>query len=194
MGRRRRRRAISTSRGSRGRRPRRRGRSHPGTVFWPRTPDSRAPSSRRGSPGRPARGRDRRDGRQAARAPGDARGRHADRARRRRRDRVPRGGGAPKRPRNRLPIAVKASGGGGGKGLKVAHRSASSPRPFDDGAARGRGVLRATGRSTLAVLDNAKHVELQILGDKHGTVPARGRARLFAAAPSPKTARRRRPR
>ncbi|MFN2449516.1 MAG: acetyl-CoA carboxylase biotin carboxylase subunit [Candidatus Baltobacteraceae bacterium] len=69
-----------------------------------------------------------------------------------------------------LPLALKASGGGGGKGLKVAHT-------LDDLAP----ALATAQREALAYfkngavyaeryLDNPKHVELQILADKHGTV------------------------
>ena len=69
-----------------------------------------------------------------------------------------------------LPLALKASGGGGGKGLKVAHtageiESAFSTAQREATAYFGNGTIYAE-----RYLDNPKHVELQILADKHGNV------------------------
>ncbi len=87
-----------------------------------------------------------------------------------------------------LPIAVKASGGGGGKGLKVAHSIADLASALTNARREAEAYF---GNGTLYLeryLDNAKHIELQILADKHGTGPARRRTRLFVAAPSPEAA------
>src|SRR6202163_2005926 len=69
-----------------------------------------------------------------------------------------------------LPLALKASVGGGGKGLKIA-------RTFDElGPAFSTAQREAAayfGNATVYAeryLENPKHVELQILADKHGTV------------------------
>ncbi len=69
-----------------------------------------------------------------------------------------------------LPLALKASGGGGGKGLKVAH--ALSELPSALATARREAVAYFNNGTIYAerYLDNPKHVELQILADKHGTV------------------------
>ena len=69
-----------------------------------------------------------------------------------------------------LPLALKASGGGGGKGLKVARtldelESALATAQREALAYFGNGAIYAE-----RYLDNPKHVELQILADKHGTV------------------------
>ncbi len=69
-----------------------------------------------------------------------------------------------------LPLALKASGGGGGKGLKVARTadeiaSAFSTAQREATAYFGNGTIYAE-----RYLDNPKHVELQILADKHGHV------------------------
>ncbi|TAM56259.1 acetyl-CoA carboxylase biotin carboxylase subunit [bacterium] len=69
-----------------------------------------------------------------------------------------------------LPIALKASGGGGGKGLKVA-RTLEEVEPAFNVAQRE--ALAYFKNPTIYVekyLDNPKHVELQILADKHGNV------------------------
>ncbi|MBV9647128.1 MAG: acetyl-CoA carboxylase biotin carboxylase subunit [Candidatus Eremiobacteraeota bacterium] len=69
-----------------------------------------------------------------------------------------------------LPLALKASGGGGGKGLKIAQsarevRSAFSTARREAEAYFGNGTIYAE-----RYLENPKHVELQILADKHGNV------------------------
>ena len=69
-----------------------------------------------------------------------------------------------------LPLALKASGGGGGKGLKVARtldevESALATAQREAEAYFKNGTIYAE-----RYLENPKHVELQILADKHGTV------------------------
>jgi acetyl-CoA/propionyl-CoA carboxylase biotin carboxyl carrier protein len=69
-----------------------------------------------------------------------------------------------------LPLALKASGGGGGKGLKVARSVEELESAFSTAQ---REAIAYFGNPTIYVeryLDNPKHVELQILADKHGTV------------------------
>jgi acetyl-CoA/propionyl-CoA carboxylase biotin carboxyl carrier protein len=69
-----------------------------------------------------------------------------------------------------LPLALKASGGGGGKGLKVARSLDEVESAFTTAA---REATAYFGNGTIYAeryLENPKHVELQILADKHGTV------------------------
>jgi acetyl-CoA/propionyl-CoA carboxylase, biotin carboxylase, biotin carboxyl carrier protein len=69
-----------------------------------------------------------------------------------------------------LPLALKASGGGGGKGLKVARSLDQVESAFTTAA---REATAYFGNGTIYAeryLENPKHVELQILADKHGTV------------------------
>ena len=69
-----------------------------------------------------------------------------------------------------LPLALKASGGGGGKGLKVARSIDELASSF---ATARREAEAYFGDGTVYVeryLENPKHVELQILADKHGNV------------------------
>ncbi|GAC1579899.1 MAG: acetyl-CoA carboxylase biotin carboxylase subunit [Candidatus Elarobacter sp.] len=69
-----------------------------------------------------------------------------------------------------LPLALKASGGGGGKGLKVARTVEELESAFSTAQ---REATAYFGNPTIYVeryLENPKHVELQILADKHGTV------------------------
>lgn len=66
------------------------------------------------------------------------------------------------------PVAVKASGGGGGKGFRVAHTPDDLAAAFD--GARGEGE-RFFGDGAVYLeryLENPRHVEVQILADTYG--------------------------
>jgi acetyl-CoA carboxylase biotin carboxylase subunit len=68
------------------------------------------------------------------------------------------------------PIAVKAAGGGGGRGFRVAHGPDEVAAAFD--GARGEGE-RFFGDPTVYIeryLHNPRHVEVQILADNYGNV------------------------
>ena len=69
-----------------------------------------------------------------------------------------------------LPIAIKAAFGGGGRGLKVARTMEEIPELFDSAV---REAVAAFGRGECFVeqyLDSPRHVETQVLADKHGNV------------------------
>ncbi|WP_237168493.1 acetyl/propionyl/methylcrotonyl-CoA carboxylase subunit alpha [Paracoccus shandongensis] len=73
-----------------------------------------------------------------------------------------------------LPIAIKAAFGGGGRGMKVAWRLEEVEELF---ASATREALTAFGRSECFIeqfLDRPRHVEAQVLADKHGTVKVIG--------------------
>ena len=69
-----------------------------------------------------------------------------------------------------LPIAIKAAFGGGGRGLKVARSIEEIPELYDSAV---REAVAAFGRGECFVekyLDSPRHVETQVLADKHGNV------------------------
>lgn len=69
-----------------------------------------------------------------------------------------------------LPVAIKAAFGGGGRGMKVAHTAEEIPELFESAT---REAITAFGRGECFVeryLDKARHVEAQVLADKHGNV------------------------
>jgi acetyl-CoA/propionyl-CoA carboxylase biotin carboxyl carrier protein len=69
-----------------------------------------------------------------------------------------------------LPVAIKAAFGGGGRGLKVARTKEEIPELFESAT---REAIAAFGRGECFVeryLDKPRHVEAQVLADKHGTV------------------------
>lgn len=72
--------------------------------------------------------------------------------------------------RHGLPLAVKAVGGGGGRGLKVVRTRQEIPELLESAA---REATAAFGRGDCFVekyLDRARHVETQCLADSHGRV------------------------
>jgi propionyl-CoA carboxylase alpha chain len=68
------------------------------------------------------------------------------------------------------PVMLKASAGGGGKGMRVAH-SAGEVR---EGFARARSEAKSSfGDDRVFIekfIENPRHIEIQVLGDKHGNV------------------------
>ncbi|WP_072687221.1 acetyl/propionyl/methylcrotonyl-CoA carboxylase subunit alpha [Rhodococcus marinonascens] len=73
-----------------------------------------------------------------------------------------------------VPVAIKAAFGGGGRGMKVAHTIEEIPELFDSAT---REALAAFGRGECFVeqyLDKARHVEAQVIADKHGNVIVAG--------------------
>ncbi len=69
-----------------------------------------------------------------------------------------------------FPVMIKASAGGGGKGMRIAH-SAVDVR---DGYARAKSEAKSSFGDDRVFIEkfivNPRHVEIQVLGDKHGNV------------------------
>ncbi|PNG27813.1 acetyl-CoA carboxylase biotin carboxylase subunit [Methylocella silvestris] len=69
-----------------------------------------------------------------------------------------------------FPVMIKASAGGGGKGMRIA-RSASE---VEEGFARAKSEAKSSfGDDRIFIekfIENPRHVEIQIIGDKHGHV------------------------
>jgi acetyl-CoA/propionyl-CoA carboxylase biotin carboxyl carrier protein len=69
-----------------------------------------------------------------------------------------------------FPLALKASGGGGGKGLKVARTAEEIESAFETARREAEAYFKNGTIYAERYLENPKHVELQILADKHGNV------------------------
>lgn len=69
-----------------------------------------------------------------------------------------------------LPLALKASGGGGGKGLKVAYTTEEIGAALSTAKREAEAYFKNGAIYAERYLENPKHIELQILADKHGTV------------------------
>jgi propionyl-CoA carboxylase alpha chain len=68
------------------------------------------------------------------------------------------------------PAMIKASAGGGGKGMRIAH----SRKEVAEGFARARSEAKSSFGDDRVFVEkfivNPRHVEIQVLGDKHGNV------------------------
>src|SRR5215207_5130196 len=68
------------------------------------------------------------------------------------------------------PVMIKASAGGGGKGMRVAYNAKEAEEGF--------GLARSEAKSSFGddrvfvekFIENPRHIEIQVLGDKHGNV------------------------
>jgi acetyl-CoA/propionyl-CoA carboxylase, biotin carboxylase, biotin carboxyl carrier protein len=69
-----------------------------------------------------------------------------------------------------VPLALKASAGGGGKGLKVARTLDEIASAFETARREAQAYFKNGTIYAERYLENAKHVELQLLADKHGNV------------------------
>jgi acetyl-CoA/propionyl-CoA carboxylase biotin carboxyl carrier protein len=68
------------------------------------------------------------------------------------------------------PIAIKASAGGGGKGLKVVASSEEVERAFEAAQREGQAYFSDSAVYVERYLEDPRHVEVQVLADAHGAV------------------------
>ena len=68
------------------------------------------------------------------------------------------------------PIAIKASAGGGGKGLKVVRSREEVERAFESARREGEAYFSDAAVYVERYLEDPRHVEVQVLADAHGNV------------------------
>jgi acetyl-CoA/propionyl-CoA carboxylase, biotin carboxylase, biotin carboxyl carrier protein len=68
------------------------------------------------------------------------------------------------------PIAIKASAGGGGKGLKVVRTADEAARALESAQREGEAYFSDSAVYVERYLEDPRHVEVQVLADAHGNV------------------------
>ena len=68
------------------------------------------------------------------------------------------------------PVLLKAVAGGGGKGMRVARNDVSLVQGFMAAAAEGESAFGNPDLFMEKYIESARHIEVQIIGDKHGNV------------------------
>ncbi len=92
------------------------------------------------------------------------------------------------------PVMVKAAGGGGGKGIRVAHDADELRKGVDDAAREAQAAFGNPALYVEKLIERPRHVEVQVLGDPEGNVihlyerecsVQRRRQKLIEESPSP---------
>ena len=69
-----------------------------------------------------------------------------------------------------FPVIVKAAAGGGGRGMKIVHSPASFINAFLTAQSEALSAFGVPDVYIEKYFDNARHVEVQVMGDRHGNV------------------------
>ena len=68
------------------------------------------------------------------------------------------------------PVMIKASAGGGGKGMRIAHAQSEVREGFERATSEAKNSFGDDRVFIEKFITNPRHVEIQVLGDKHGNV------------------------
>jgi propionyl-CoA carboxylase alpha chain len=68
------------------------------------------------------------------------------------------------------PVMIKASAGGGGKGMRIAWNDAEAKEGFEGERSRSQASFGDDRIFIEKFVDQPRHIEIQVLGDKHGNV------------------------
>jgi len=94
----------------------------------------------------------------------------------------------------RYPVIIKATAGGGGRGIRVAHNDASLVQSFHACRQEAENAFGNNGVYIEKFIEKMRHVEIQILADEHGNIVHLGerdcsiqrrRQKLIEESPSP---------
>ncbi len=69
-----------------------------------------------------------------------------------------------------FPVIVKAAAGGGGRGMKIVHSPASFINAFLTAQSEALSAFGVPDVYIEKYFDNARHVEVQVMGDRHGNI------------------------
>ncbi len=68
------------------------------------------------------------------------------------------------------PVLIKAAAGGGGRGMRVARDEAELAKGFEEAKREAEAAFKDGSVFLEKYLDQPRHVEVQLLGDKHGNI------------------------
>jgi acetyl-CoA carboxylase biotin carboxylase subunit len=68
------------------------------------------------------------------------------------------------------PVLVKATDGGGGKGMRLVHAEAELEQALERTRSEAKNAFGSADVYLEKAISNARHVEIQVLGDQHGRV------------------------
>ncbi|QCS41884.1 acetyl/propionyl/methylcrotonyl-CoA carboxylase subunit alpha [Natrinema versiforme] len=68
------------------------------------------------------------------------------------------------------PVAIKADGGGGGRGLKIVHEPSQIDSKLQEAIREGDAYFDNPNVYLEKFLESPRHIEVQIIGDEHGNV------------------------
>lgn len=71
---------------------------------------------------------------------------------------------------NGYPLMVKASSGGGGRGMRVVPTAADVESAFERASSEAKAAFGSAELYVEKLVEKPKHIEVQILGDKHGNL------------------------
>jgi acetyl-CoA carboxylase biotin carboxylase subunit len=66
------------------------------------------------------------------------------------------------------PVVIKATAGGGGRGMRIVHEEKELENAFSAAVSEARQAFGDAGVYVEKLIQEPKHVEIQVLGDKHG--------------------------
>ncbi len=72
------------------------------------------------------------------------------------------------------PVMIKATAGGGGRGMRIAHNDGSLVSGLEQARREAEAAFGNGDCIIEAYVQKARHIEIQIIGDKHGNVVALG--------------------
>lgn len=73
-----------------------------------------------------------------------------------------------------FPVLIKASAGGGGKGMRIAHNDVALNHAFNVATTEAQAAFGDGGVYLEKFVENGRHIEMQVLADQHGKIVTLG--------------------